>query len=221
MRSGPKPLPFQLGMASMASAGMVGGTEFSDATLQAFFKGIQKYQAHPFKREMPALPVVWEEGQARLLSAGGNPKHKTPIVLVPSMVNKSDILDLLPDRSLLRWLGAQGYDTYLYDWGVPSDDERQADFDTAAAERLIPALESLGQPVLLLGYCMGGLFAASVSVLRPELVKGCVMLACPWNFHDKAGALKARLSLMKPMAIPYMKQYARLPESWMQAVFAT
>ncbi len=221
MRSGPKPLPFQLGMASIASAGLAGGTPFEDATLQAFFKGIQKYQAHPFKRKMTELPVVWEEGQARLLSAGDSPKHETPVVLVPSMVNKSDILDLLPDRSLVRWLAAQGFDTYLYDWGVPSEDNGQADFDNAVAERLIPALESLGKPVLLLGYCMGGLFAASVSLLRSDLVRGCVMLATPWNFHDAAGALKARLSLMKPMAIPHMKQYGRLPDSWMQAVFAT
>jgi polyhydroxyalkanoate synthase len=47
------------------------------------------------------------------------------------------------------------------------------------------------------------------------------LLATPWNFHDEKGALKARLSLMKPAALPYMKQYNRLPESWMQAVFAT
>ncbi len=221
MRNGPKPLPFQLGMASIASAGLAGGAPFEDSTLQAFFRGIQKYQAHPFKREMTELSKAWEEGEARLLTAGSKAKFDIPVVLVPSMVNKSDILDLLPDRSLLRWLAIQGFDTYLYDWGIPSNDEGQADFDTAVAERLIPALESLGKPALLLGYCMGGLFAASVSVLRPELVKGCVLLASPWNFHDAAGALKARMSLMKPMAIPHMKQYGRLPDSWMQAVFAT
>jgi poly(3-hydroxyalkanoate) synthetase len=206
----------------MASAGLAGGTAFPASTLQDFFKGIQKYQAHEFKRIMPELPVVWQQGEARLISARqGAIKHDTPVVLVPSMVNKSDILDLLPDRSLLRFLAAQRFDSYLLDWGQPSEDAGQADADTALAERLIPAIESLGKPVLLLGYCMGGLFAAALSSLRPDLVKGVLLLASPWNFHDEKGALKARLQLMKPMAIPYMKQHQRLPESWMQAVFAT
>ncbi len=222
MRLGPKPLPFQLGMASLASAGLAGGTVFSAATLQDFFKGIQKYQNHGFKREMPALPVLWSEGEASLISAQQEHSiYNVPIVLIPSMVNKSDILDLLPDRSLLRWLAAQGFDAHLLDWGQPAQDAGQGDIDTAIIERLIPAIESLGKPVLLLGYCMGGLFATALASLRPDLVKGVLLLASPWNFHDEKGALKARLTLMKPMALPYMKQYSRLPESWMQAVFAT
>ena len=148
----------------MASAGLAGGTAFPPSTLQDFFKGIQKYQAHDFKRVMPELPVVWQQGEARLVSAQQDAtKHLTPVVLVPSMVNKSDILDLLADRSLLRFLAAQGFDSYLLDWGRPSEDAGQADADTAMAERLIPAIESLGKPVLLLGYCMGGLFAAALS----------------------------------------------------------
>ena len=48
MRSGPKPLPFQLGMASLASAGLAGGEVFDAQTLQDFFRGIQKYQAYDF-----------------------------------------------------------------------------------------------------------------------------------------------------------------------------
>lgn len=223
MRSGPKPLPFQLGMASIASAGLAGGTSFDDFTLQGFFKGIQKYQAHPWKRVMEPLPTVWQEGEARLYhaKASGVVRYKTPIVLIPSMVNRSDILDLLPDRSLLRWLAGQGFEVYLFDWGQPAADAGQAGFDEALLQRLVPALESLDGPALLLGYCMGGLFAVSVAALRPGLTRGCLLLAMPWNFHDEAGQLRARLSLMRPMAVPYMKQHNRLPESWMQAVFAT
>ncbi|HEU4839732.1 MAG TPA: alpha/beta fold hydrolase [Micavibrio sp.] len=222
VRSGPKPLTFQLGMASVAAAGLAGGTAFSEGTLQKFFEGIKKYQAHPFRRALPALPVVWQEGEARLFRAKATSgERKTPIVLIPSMVNKSDILDLLEDRSLLRWLAGQGFDAYLLDWGRAAQDEGQETIDAAMERRLLPALESLGGPVLLLGYCMGGLFAAAAAALRPDLVRGVVMLAAPWNFHDEAAALKNRLMLMKPTAIPYMKQYNRLPESWMQAVFAT
>ncbi len=224
MRNGPKPLPFQLAMASMAAAGMAGGSAFDAQTLQSFFAGIQKYQKHEFRRHMPPLPCVWEEGQAKLYFSKALPvaqTHKTPVVLVPSMVNKADILDLLPNRSLLRWLSSQGFDAYLFDWGTTTQDEAQANIDSALQNRLLPALESIGKPVLLLGYCMGGLVGAAAATLRPDAIKGLLLLATPWNFHDKLGALKARMSLMKPMAIPYMTQYRQLPESWMQAVFAT
>ncbi len=122
---------------------------------------------------------------------------------------------------MLRWLAGQGFCTYLFDWGQPTKDAGQATFDKAVGERLIPALLSIGGPCHLLGYCMGGLMAASVSTLRPDLVKSLLLLATPWNFHDALGAMRARISLMKPMAIPHMKQHNLLPESWMQAVFAT
>lgn len=209
-------------MASLASTGAAGGTVFDAATLQDFFKGIQKYQGHSFERPPHDLQTTWQGGQARLLSgktaSGG---RGTPVVLVPSMINKSDILDLLPDRSLLRWLSAHGFETHLYDWGIPVEDAGQADFDCAVKDRLAPALESLGRPAIVLGYCMGGLFASALATIRPDLVKAMILLAAPWNFHAGNQYLKNRLSIMAPMAGPYMAQYGRLPESWMQAVFAS
>lgn len=209
-------------MASLASAGLAGGTAFDAQTLQDFFRGIQKYQAYNFKRSVGALETVWADGEVKLSRVPGlKADYAVPIVLIPSMINKSDILDLMPEKSLLRWLAIQGFDAQLFDWGNSTNDAGQADFDRAVGERLLPALESLNGPVILVGYCMGGLFTAAVSALRPELVRAQIMLATPWNFHDEAGYLKNRLSIMNPMAQTYMQQYSRLPDSWMQAVFAS
>ncbi|MFA5591926.1 MAG: alpha/beta fold hydrolase [Micavibrio sp.] len=296
-RTGPKPLSLHLSMASLAAAGFAGGAAFSQEDLEGFFKGIQKYQAHPFKRSMPPLETVWQAGSVRLLRVevegqGGAPdaaarhaaaeigggiddigikgdaladadadadaqvqaqaqaqalaadastvppakpaanadatitprRHKTsgiPVIVIPSMINGSAILDLLPDRSFVRFLAGQGLEVYLLDWGEAAKDPGLSSFDTAMRERLLPALDAAGAEVMLLGYCMGGLFAAAASVLRPNKVKGLVMLAAPWNFHDSEAALKNRISVMKPAALPYMAQHGRLPESWVQAVFAT
>lgn len=222
MRDGPKPLMFQLSMASLASAGLAGGTAFDEATLQNFFVGIKKYQAHPFKRDVAPLDVVWKEGEARLLrSSSPAQNYKTPILLLPSMINKSDILDLLPGRSLLRWLAGHGFEAYLFDWGNPVEDEGQADFDTALETRLLPALEAIGRPVIVLGYCMGGLFSAALCALHPDKIKAQMMLATPWNFHTGQAYLKNRLSILSPAASVYMAQNSRLPDGFMQAVFAS
>lgn len=223
-RLGPKPLPFQLAMASLASAGLAGGKSYDAQTLQAFFRGIQKYQGHDFHRPSMALDVLWQEGAASLYCApdAGGGKAAVPVVLIPSMVNRSDILDLLPERSLLRWLAAQGLRACLFDWGEPMTDAGQESFDAALTQRLIPALEAIEGPVIVLGYCMGGLFATALAVHRPEKVKAAILLATPWDFHaGEVAYLKNRLVAMGPMASLHMAQHGSLPQGWMQAVFAS
>ena len=169
MRTGPKPLSFHLGMASVASAGLAGGTSFSDTQRLAFFEGIKKYQKHFYQRTQAALETVWHCGEASLSRTGAT-QDLPPIILIPSMINRSEILDLLPDRSLLRFLAAQGFDATLFDWGHPVKDPQQQNIEDAVQKRLIPAIESLGRPTLLLGYCMGGLFGSAAAALRPDLV---------------------------------------------------
>ena len=208
-----------LGMASLATAGGAGTGIFSPEDRLAFFEGIKKYQAHHYKRDMPGLINRWQLGGATLSALPD--QSGPPVVLVPSMINRSDILDLMPQRSLVRWLAGHGHNTHLFDWGNPAVDPGQSDFEQALQRRLVPALKELQQPAVLIGYCMGGLFALAAAALYPDLVRGVVLLATPWNFHDEAGALRARLSLMQPLAMPFMAQYNRLPESWMQATFAT
>lgn len=215
-----------MGMASIASLGLAGGQVFDEHILQQYFKGIQKYQTHDFQRKPQALTTVWQAGEARLLappSAISMHKNGTgsPIVLIPSMVNTSDILDLLPDISFLRWISAHGLEVYLFDWGKPTDDDGQTGFTAALKNRLIPALQSLGRPVLTIGYCMGGLFSIAASNISADSIKAMALLATPWNFHDQKGYLKNRLSVMSPVLLPYLKQYNRLPESWVQGIFAT
>jgi polyhydroxyalkanoate synthase subunit PhaC len=226
IRNGPKPLHVHMGMASLAALGLAGGQVFDEKTLQQYFKGIQKYQTHGFQREPQTLTPVWQAGQARLLAPVSDlSKYKgkatCPIVLIPSMVNTSDILDLLPDKSFLRWIAAHGLEVYLFDWGKPIEDDGQASFAAALKTRLIPALQSLGRPVTTSGYCMGGLFSIAAAALSPASIKSLGLLATPWNFHDQKGYLKNRLSVMAPVLMPYLKQHNRLPDLWMNGIFAT
>lgn len=43
--------------------------------------------------------------------------HATPVVLVPPLAASTLIFDLLPYRSLVRYLRARGFTVYLVDWG--------------------------------------------------------------------------------------------------------
>ena len=50
------------------------------------------------------------------------PARPVPVVLIPPLAASSVIFDLLPQRSLVRYMLARGYDVYLIDWGEPERD---------------------------------------------------------------------------------------------------
>ncbi|MFA5120361.1 alpha/beta fold hydrolase [Zavarzinia sp.] len=90
--------------------------------------------------------------------------HAVPILLVPPLAADPLNFDLLPNRSLVKFLLAKGFRVYLVDFGSPK--ARHADYGLAdyAARMLPDALAALRahagtMPVSLVGYCMGGLFA--------------------------------------------------------------
>lgn len=91
-------------------------------------------------------------------------QHAVPILLVPPLAADPLNFDLLPNRSLVRFLLAKGFKVYLVDFGSPKS--RHADYGLADyATRMLPdAIAALrahhgARALSLVGYCMGGLFA--------------------------------------------------------------
>jgi polyhydroxyalkanoate synthase len=152
----------------------------------AFLTGIETYRHHRFHRAPERAPVRWRHGAARLLDYGGD--GAAPVVLiVPSLINRYTILDLVRSRSFVRYLAQQGLRPLLLDWDEPGAAEREynlSDYiigplgDAAAA-----AVRLAGGPVALCGYCMGGLLALALALLRPAEVACVGLLATPWDFH--------------------------------------
>jgi hypothetical protein len=59
--------------------------------------GIAAYRRHPWTRDLVDPPVLWQQGEARLLDFGGE-STAAPLLLVPSMINRATILDLAEGR---------------------------------------------------------------------------------------------------------------------------
>ena len=108
-------------------------------------------------RDLADPPSVWSEGSSRLLDYG--PPEGRPVVFVPSLVNRAYVLDLLPGHSMMRFLAAQGVRPLLLDWGFPGETECDFTLTDYVAGRLVRALAAIGEPVDVMGYCMGGLMA--------------------------------------------------------------
>ena len=101
----------------------------AEARLRTMLQGIARYQAHPYRRDLPDPPVLWSRGAARLLDYGDGQPAELTALFVPSLVNRAYILDLSRRQSLLRWLAGQGIRPLLLDWGLPGPHERRFNLD--------------------------------------------------------------------------------------------
>ncbi len=127
--------------------------------------------------------VIWSKGNARLLALMPR-KHDAVILMVPSLINRWNILDLHQDCSMARFLLHHGFNVQVLDWGEPGELEKSLNVRSYIEEILIPAIEHAGKtaPVYLLGYCMGGTMAVAAAQLLDKAIAGLVLLAAPWDF---------------------------------------
>jgi len=222
-RRGPNPLPVHVGLALAEYAKVQHKPDVPQQEMEAMLAGIRKYQDHPYRRSMPALPVVWKRGEVNILHAkADNPV--AALLLVPSLINKSFILDLLPGKSFARWLAAQGIDTYLLDWGRPVDDPGLGDIDSLVTQRLGPAITDLaaqaGGRIHALGYCMGGTLLAAASLQLQQRLRSVIFLASPWDFGAGDMKLASQVQAGTVSALQMAEQNGYLPMDWIQSVFA-
>lgn len=186
--------------------------------MAAFVAGLQRYQNHPYRRELPELPVAWAEGATRLLDYDG---EGPPLLVVPSLINRYYVLDLMAERSLLRWLAARGFRPFVVDWGDPGEAERALDL-AGHVGRLGRALDAVaaaaGRPALV-GYCMGGTLAVALAQQRQADLAALALLATPWDFHADGKA--AEYVTLAKLAAPVLAACGGLPVDLLQALFAS
>jgi polyhydroxyalkanoate synthase len=188
-----------------------------------FARGIAAYQHHPFRRTGKSAPR-WTETSAAPVRDYGGAEGSLPVLVVPSLINKSDVLDLYEDRSFMRYLSAQGLHPYLLDWTAPDAAPPGATLDHYITSMLMPALRDLrakhGRPAALAGYCMGGTLTAAPAVLEPDLVSSLVLLAAPWDFHADNEGLRHWLQVARPGLEVVIDTWGEAPVDLLQALFA-
>jgi polyhydroxyalkanoate synthase len=140
--------------------------------------------------------VVYEENKLELHHyEPAEKRHETPIFIVYALVNRPYILDLQPDRSVIRRLLEHGFDVYLIDWGEPSVLDQSLTlsdyihrYTANCAERVC---EHAGvDDFHLLGYCMGGTMSIMYTTQYPDRVRTLSLLATPIAFGRDEGLLE-------------------------------
>lgn len=189
----------------------------------AFVAGIEAYRTHPYRRSAPAgAPMRWRQGSARLLDygqRGGGPA----VLVVPSLINRYYVLDLLPERSFLGYLATQGLRPLVLDWGEPAGAERDyalTDYIAGPLDAaLTAAVDLAGGPVALCGYCMGGLLALALALRRPAEIAGLALLATPWDFHAGRHAQATLLPALIEGLAPFCGPTDPVPVAAIQTLF--
>src|SRR6187402_2123788 len=70
--------------------------------------------------------LVWQNDLVKLYHYDRSTpaKCKTPVLVSFALINRHDVLDLQPDRSLMKKLLDEGLDVYIMDWGYPKKQHR-------------------------------------------------------------------------------------------------
>ncbi len=120
--------------------------------------------------------------------------HPVPILIVYALVNRYYILDLQPDKSVIKKLLDEGFDVYVIDWGYPSGVDMYLTLDDYVNGYINGAVDKILErsgldKITLLGVCQGGTFSVMYAALHPEKVKNLVTLVAPVDFDTDKGIL--------------------------------
>jgi polyhydroxyalkanoate synthase len=186
-----------------------------------FLDGVLAYRGHPDRRTLVDPPELWREGATRLLDYA--PGGGVPVLVVPSLVNRAYVLDLTPERSLLRRWAAEGLRPLLVDWGRPGEAERGfglTEYILRLERALDAAMAIAGRPAAAVGYCMGGLLALALAQRRSADLGALVLLATPWDFHAERADEARRVGAVGAALMPAVEAWGELPLDLLQAFFA-
>ena len=141
--------------------------------------------------------VVYEENKLELLhyESRTDEQNEVPILVVYALINKPYILDLQPDRSVIRRLLDAGHDVYMIDWNEPSRLDQHLGLDDYVNRYIDNCVDEVrersGQEKInLLGYCMGGTMSSIYTALYPEKVNALGLMAAGLCFERTGGVLE-------------------------------
>jgi polyhydroxyalkanoate synthase len=103
-----------------------------DNDLHKFVKGVEIIMESPdFSVGTTPSEVIYTEDKMKLIHYIPTTlvQHKVPVLMVYALVNRYYILDLQPDKSVIKKLLNDGLDVYVIDWGYPKGSDRYLTLD--------------------------------------------------------------------------------------------
>jgi len=168
--------------------------------------------------------LVYKEDKLTLYhyTQEGKVTCNVPVLIVYALVNRQYMLDLQPDRSIVRNLLQHGLDLYIIDWGYPTKADMYLTLDDYIDGYLNNCVDVIREKtgndkITLMGICQGGTFCGIYSALYPEKVKNLVTLVAPFDFSTNDGLLFSWAKNMNVNAL--VDTYRVIPGDFLNAGF--
>jgi polyhydroxyalkanoate synthase len=150
------------------------------------------------------------------------PVPVAPLLIVYALVNRPYMMDLQPDRSLVRRLLEAGLDVWLIDWGYPDGADRFVDLNDYISRYIdgcvSEVLRTTGAPQLnLLGVCQGGAFSLCYTALNPKRVRNLITMVTPVDFHTADNLLSKWVQQIDVETL--VKAYGVVPGTVLNAAY--
>lgn len=162
-------------------------------------------------------------GRLRLLRYQSKTTQGTPLLIVPSLIGRYYLFDLLPQRSLVRFLSERGFDVWLIDWRAPRPEDNVFGLGDQVSRYLARCVREVqratqSEQVSLLGYSLGGVMSAAYTALSPEHVRSLTLLSTPIDFHKENLIGEALRSPFSPVE-SIVKMFGEAPAWLIQSGF--
>lgn len=208
--------PFEEGMEQF--------TEFQNKVMQTAVNAMQQFDPQKFSEQLITMQdnimkgmdvllnlkpedvasdtlekdVVVTVGKMRLFHykplAPARKRIKTPLLITYALVNRQYMMDLQPDRSVIKSFLEAGLDVYIIDWGYPTAEDMYLTMDDYINWYMDEAVDAIRKEtgkdaINLLGVCQGGTFSTIYTALHPEKIKNLVAMVVPIDFSGNEGLL--------------------------------
>jgi len=140
--------------------------------------------------------LVWQNDLVKLYHYKRDTpaKVKIPVLVSFAMMNRHDVLDLQPDRSLMKKLLDEGLDIYIMDWGYPKRQHKYLTMEDYIVEFMGGAVDYIrkttkNDKIHKMGICQGGTFSTIYAALFPEKLKSLTVYVTPYDFSDQGSCM--------------------------------
>jgi polyhydroxyalkanoate synthase len=160
----------------------------------------------------------------RYRPAATAPAGGPAVLICYALVNRPYMLDLQPDRSLIRGLLQRGVDVFLIDWGYPDGADRYLQLGDYINRYLANCAAKVCQlrgesQVNLLGVCQGGVLSLCFTALHPQRVKNLITMVTPVDFQTPDDVLSKWVRDIDVDAL--VAAHGNIPGELLNAAFVT
>lgn len=162
------------------------------STTQKIVKGYEVLESID-KVEVATTPkeLVWQNGLVKLYhyTRTTPAKCNIPVLVSFAMLNRHDVLDLQPDRSLMKKLLDEGLDIYIMDWGYPTKQDRYLTMEDYIDGFMNDAVDFIRKSnkvskINMMGICQAGTYSMIYASLYPQKVQTLTTYVAPFDFTD-------------------------------------